>query len=193
MVTLCSNRPESFGPNSKLHPNLPTTCFLDVIVVPLPTWLFLLTTPLIALNFRHRKARSLRDDGSGAKSRVAKAIAVLYYILVFAMLAMESLEIARLSVAHLGIGLLPFTYIGVLTACAIHAFVTTRLAKGASALFWVALAAAMAVKLSTLVKEEGRRERIGVAAKYPLGDQVTDNGVMVGVEVVLAALEIAAR
>lgn len=192
MATLCGNRP--FGPHSKLHPNLPTTCFLDVIVVPLPIWLYLLTTPLlIALYLRDRKARASRDDCSGAKSRVAKAMAVVYYILIVAMLAMESLEIARLSIAHLGIGLLPFIYVGVLTACAVHAFMTTRLARGASALFWVALAVVMAVKLSALVEEEGRRERVGVAANYPLGDQVTDIGVMIGVEVVLAVLEIAAR
>ena len=191
MVALCSNRPEPFGPKSKLHPSLPTTCFLEVIVVPLPIWLLLLITPLlVALHSRNRKRRALKDDGASARSRIAKAIAVVYYILVFAMLAMETLEITRLSLAHLGIGLLPFVYVGVLTACALHTFVTMRLAKVAGVLFWVALAATMAIKLGALRKEEGVSERVGVTARYPLGDQVTDNGVMIGVEVVLAILEI---
>lgn len=109
------------------------------------------------------------------------------------MLAMESLEIARLVVAKLGIGLLPFVWVGVLVACAMHAFLKTRSAMGASVVFWIALAAVMAIKLSTLIKEEGQSERTGVANNYPLGDQVTDVGTMIGVEVVLAVLEIIGR
>lgn len=194
MIKLCSNRPESFGPHSKLHPNLPTTCFLDVIVVPLPTWLLLLATPLLIwLGLRDNKMVRSKGGGAPTKSRVAKVLSVIYYILIVAILAMESLEIARLAVAHLGIGLLPFVYVGVLIAGGLHAFSKTRFAMGASAVFWVALAAAKVIKLSSLVKEEGQSERVGVTSNYPLGDQVTDIGTMVGVELVLAVLEIVAR
>lgn len=120
-------------------------------------------------------------------------MSVVYYFLLVAMLAMESLEIARLSVAHLGIGLLPFVFVGVLVAGIVHAVIPTRFARAVGALFWIALAATMAVKLAALREEEGRYNRYGIAAKYPLGDEVTDVGVMIGVEVVLAVLETITR
>ena len=50
----------------------------------------------------------------------------------------------------------------------------------------------MAIKVATLTKEEGRYNRLGVTNNYPLGDEVTDNAVMMGVEIVLAVLEIVA-
>lgn len=108
------------------------------------------------------------------------------------MLAMVSLEIARLDIAELGIGLLPFTYVGVIVAGVGHVLTEKRasIVRGLGVLYWLMLAVAMALKVAALVEEEGTHNRVEVASKYPLGDEVTDLSVMLGVEIVLALLEV---
>ncbi|KAF2087048.1 hypothetical protein K490DRAFT_42560 [Saccharata proteae CBS 121410] len=201
MVQLCRNRPEGFGPHSSLHPNIPTTCFLDVIVEPLATWLFLLfLTALLPLRYRsylrrhprnsHPALTSTRPTKPGLVSRVASAI---YYILVVCLLAMASLEIARLVVAELGIGLLPFTYVGVLAALANRLTWPCRVSRLANAAFWLMLVVVMGLKTAAEADEMGgrveRRKATEGVGRYPTSDEVIDNAVMVGVEVGLAALE----
>ena len=103
---------------------------------------------------------------------------------------MCTLEIVRLSLAHLGFGLLPFTYVTLLLALWVY---WTKgiggrvqpwryLNVGA----WAALAVVNAVKLAEEVKEgvDTRKE-----TKYPMVDQVTDVAVMVVVYAVLIGLE----
>ena len=101
------------------------------------------------------------------------------------------LEIVRLSLAHLGIGLLPFTFVAIILAGVMR---LTRGLQGrvlgwrwANLALWVALAVMDGVKIAEEVKE-GMGARKGT--KYPVVDEVTDVGVMVGVYVVLGVLEI---
>lgn len=104
---------------------------------------------------------------------------------------MCTLEIVRLSLAQLGIGLLPFTYIGLLVAFALRFSRRLRTPiqnwRWASLFLWVSLAVANGVKLTGELKE-GIKERKGT--KYPMIDQITDIAVIIGVFVVLAVLEV---
>ena len=101
------------------------------------------------------------------------------------------LEIVRLSLANLGIGLLPFTFVTLITA-AVVCF--TRGLGGRIAgwgyvnvAVWIALAVTNGVKVAEETKE-GIGARKG--SKYPVADEVTDVSVMIGVYAVLALLEI---
>lgn len=217
MVTLCKNRPEGFGPHSSLHPSIPTTCFLDTILTPSATWLYLFLLPfllpLYARSLRsHNDKRSsgtdkyidefdgtpiLRsewDDDSVAKRGVfLRILSAVYYLLAVALLAMIALEIARLSIADLGFGLLPFTFGGILAALVLRSSWQARTVRLLNALYWVLLAAVMSVKLVAELREgEGSEKRTkgnGVVGKYPTSDETLDVAVMVGVEAALGALE----
>lgn len=124
---------------------------------------------------------------------------------------MISLEIARLSAAQLGIGLLPFSYVGVLLAAGVHFMsrtsskevqpISTRVAlsrtkakwilRCCSAMFWVLLLVAMSIKAAAAKMEENAGlVRKGVQANYPVDDSFVDNLTMACVEGVLVLLEL---
>ncbi|KAI4208653.1 MAG: hypothetical protein LQ349_009685, partial [Xanthoria aureola] len=101
------------------------------------------------------------------------------------------LEIVRLSLMHLGVGLLPFTFVALITAAAMR---FTKGLKGRvyawrylNLALWVALAVTNGVKIAEETKE-GTAARKG--SKYPVADEITDVAVMIGVYAVLASLEI---
>lgn len=104
---------------------------------------------------------------------------------------MCTLEIVRLALAHLGIGLLPFTYVTLFAA-----FIM-RLTRGlggrmrgwrwANIAIFVALAVTNGVKVAEEVKE-GVTTRKGT--KYPESDEIIDVSVMIGVYTVLMILEL---
>ena len=101
------------------------------------------------------------------------------------------LEIVRLSLTDLDVGLLPFTLIALVTAAAvryskglqgrIYGWVYLNLAM------WIAFAVTNGVKIAEETKE-GTGARKG--SKYPVADQITDVSVMIGVYAVLAFLEV---
>ena len=224
-MMLCSNRPEGFvrmesdvhslerlliytqGPLSHLYGHILTSCFLDTILVPLCTWLYLLwVVSLALLGSSRRSAFVLRahktsgdvevgDRGPKRSRRIAhKALSVLYYLLLLAQVLMCVLEITRLSLAHLGIGLLPFTFVSLILAFALH---LTHGFRGkvhgwewANVAVFIALAITNGVKIAEEVKE-GIDQRKGT--KYPESDEIIDVAVMVGVYAALAVLETVLR
>lgn len=102
------------------------------------------------------------------------------------------LEIVRLSLTHLGIGLLPFTLVALITAAAVQ---FTKGLQGRvygwsylNLALWVSLAVTNGVKIAEETKE-GTGARKG--SKYPVADEITDVAVMIGVYAVLAFLEVA--
>ncbi|KAI4254213.1 MAG: hypothetical protein L6R42_007291, partial [Xanthoria sp. 1 TBL-2021] len=203
------------GPLSHLYGQIVTSCFLDTILVPLCTWLYLAT--LIASTIigtrlfrhpssnvpRHRRFRDSKTtqevetnepaagDGIPQRTKSHKALSILYYLLLLAQILMCVLEIVRLSITHLGVGLLPFTLVVLITAAAV------RFTKGLrgriyawrylNLALWVALAVTNGVKIAQETKE-GTGSRKG--SKYPEADEITDVAVMIGVYAVLALLEI---
>lgn len=133
----------------------------------------------------------LADRGRKRSHRIAhKAFSIVYYLLLLAQVLMCVLEITRLSLAHLGIGLLPFTFVSLILAFAL------RLTRGfggrvlgwkwANLSVFIALAITNGVKIAEEVKE-GTLQRKG--SKYPESDEIIDVAVMVGVYAALAILE----
>ena len=104
------------------------------------------------------------------------------------------LEIVRLALAHLGIGLLPFTFVTLFIAAAMR---FTRGVKGrvlgwrwANLAVFIALAITNGVKIAEEDKE-GINQRKG--SKYPESDEIIDVSVMIGVYAALGLLEVLLR
>ncbi|KAL8636785.1 MAG: hypothetical protein Q9226_009212, partial [Calogaya cf. arnoldii] len=203
------------GPASHLYANIVTSCFLDTILVPLCTWLYLAALVAFTITgarlFPHRSSsfalqRRSRDGkvtqevetnelaadhATPRHTKFHKALSILYYLLLLAQFLMCILEIVRLAITHLGVGLLPFTLVVLITAAAVR---FTRGLKGRiyawrwlNLALWAALAIVNGVKIAGETKE-GTGARKG--SKYPVVDQITDVAVMIGVYVVLVILEI---
>ncbi|KAG9246917.1 hypothetical protein BJ878DRAFT_244682 [Calycina marina] len=195
-MMLCSNRSEGFGPKSILSSPLPTSCFTDTVLIPLPVWIALLMLPvLLILSLRHRKQNY---NPSTAHLRAKKShnclfttVSVVYYLLIVANMLMEVLEIVRLELIQYGISLIPFTFVGLLLAGALHwtegSGGRVRGWQAVNGVLWVGGIVMNVIKVVALVKEgiNGRRD-----SKYPIVDQVTDVAVVAGVYAVLAILEV---
>src|SRR6266536_1821412 len=141
---LCMNRPEGFvstllrrsseecnmltntqGPHSTLSSPIPTTCFVDVILVPLPAWVALLLLPaLFILSIHHRKSNfnpsTLHLRSRPTRNCAFRITSAIYYILIICNTLMQTLEIVRLALIYFGIGLLPFAYIGLIIGALFH-------------------------------------------------------------------------
>ncbi|RDL36977.1 Uncharacterized protein BP5553_04410 [Venustampulla echinocandica] len=197
-MSLCRNRPEGFGPHSTLSSPLPTACFADTIIIPLPVWLALILFPVLyVLSIHHR---SQNFDPSTSHLRIVPprnwlftTLTAIYYVLIVCNILMETLEIVRLALIHFGIALLPFTYVGLLLGGSLH--LTGGLhgrVRGWQAVntgvLWLGGLAVNAVKAAGLSKE-GIDTRKG--SKYPLSDQVVDVAVIAGIYAVLGILEMA--
>ncbi|MCJ1244876.1 hypothetical protein MMC30_002077 [Trapelia coarctata] len=213
---------ESDGPLSTLYPHILTSCFLDVILVPLCSWLYLILVLTLLFTHRpttsHSHGRAYKEDAAldgtvpynpappRKRSKVQLALTILYTLLLIAQLLMCILEITRLALANLGIGLLPFTLVAILVAGSLHlaSFISTsrrgrspgvrgsRLGgrrgwtRFANIFLWVSLIIVNVVKIVEETKE-GVDTRVGT--KYPMSDEVIDVGVMVGVYAVFGILE----
>lgn len=193
------------GPVSHGYSHILTSCFLDTILVPLCTWLYLLVVIVLAtlgarrspgVRRAHKTSEDVEVDGLADRGRrrthriAHKAFSIVYYLLLLAQVLMCVLEITRLSLAHLGIGLLPFTFVSLILAFALH---LTRGFRGrvlswkwANLAVFIALATTNGVKIAEEVKE-GTQQRKG--SKYPESDEIIDVAVMVGVYAALAILE----
>ena len=232
---LCSNRPEGFvgracsismgitaksrqGPRSHLYYHILTSCFLDTILVPLCTWIYLVV--LIGLVIKGTRFSSqisrqsskphsshlensdktnedveINELAAGDETRrfakTHEALSILYYLLILAQILMCVLEIVRLSLAHLGVGLLPFTFVALITAAALRFTKGLRGkvngSKYLNLALWIMLAVTNGVKVAEETKE-GTGARKG--SKYPVADEITDVSVMIGVYAALAALEV---
>ena len=148
----------------------------------------------------HKTSEDVEFDGLADRGRkrshtiAYKAFSIVYYLLLLAQVLMCVLEITRLSLAHLGIGLLPFTFVSLILAFTLH---LTRGFRGkvlgwkwANLAVFIALALTNGVKIAEEVKE-GTQQRKG--SKYPESDEIIDVAVMVGVYAALAILETVLR
>ena len=174
------------------------------------TWLYLILLGLLYLVTAKTRAATGHDIVAGqtkdakewstprpwkTKSTLYKILAALYYLLIVAQILMCILEITRLSLAHLGIGLLPFTFVALIVAAILRLTFGLRGRIGgwrwANLGLWILLAAANSVKLAEEAKESdglGGSQRKG--SKYMVVDELTDVGVMVGVYVAISILEV---
>lgn len=184
---------------STISSPIPTSCFIDTILVPLPVWLALATIPILfLLNLRSRKnnynpstthlrAKQTRTCGQ-------RTLSAIYYILIVANILMQVLEIVRLELISFGIGLLPFVILGLIVGAYLHFSngVSERIRYWmvVNCILWVG-GVVMSVVKTVGLAYEGIHERKG--GKYPMADQVTDTAVMAGVYAVILILEILLR
>lgn len=129
---------------------------------------------------------SYRNAPTKRRRFCTTVLEVLYWLFLVGMIAMVSLEIARLSAAHLGLGLLPFTYVGLILVGATRLTRKTLITKMVNVLFWVMLGVSNIIKISAEV-DEGIGSRKGTA--YPMVDEITDVAVMIVLCGLLAILE----
>lgn len=183
------------GPRSSLSAPIPTTCFVDVILVPLPVWIAVAL--LLAVIFLSSHGRRSTYKPSVAHPRTQRfkrwlhsAVSTVYYILIACNILMQTLEIVRLSLIHFGLGLLPFAYVGLIMGAVLHwsRGIQGRVQawQGINGVLWLGGAVMSVVKVVGLV-EEGVNGRKG--SNYPVSDQVIDVAVMAGVYAVIGTLE----
>lgn len=172
------------------------------------SWIYLLLAFFLVLPilFLGRRNNTLGLDSKAElrpkRSKILLTIfRVLYYFLILALIAMISLEIARLVDADLGIGLLPFLYPAYLLAAGVRGMVDFRwvatgkkerlIVKGVNTLLWLMLITLFSIKVGAYSLEglHSRDDRSPVD-RYKVVDEVTDVAVMVGVAVVLAVMEV---
>ncbi|CAL3969523.1 hypothetical protein PZA11_005951 [Diplocarpon coronariae] len=207
-MQLCRNRLEGFGPSSRISSPLPTSCFTDTILIPLPTWLGILLLALLLSIFssKHHHHHPHHPQSSpststfksistpsvhAGKSWLFILTSTLYYILILANILMVTLEIARLSRLPSGIGLLPFSYVGLLLGTLLFwsggAQGRLRDWQAVNMVLWIGGVAVSAVKVAGLTTQKGGRRE---GSRYPLEDQVVDVAVIMGVYVGIAVLEV---
>lgn len=160
-------------------PGLPSQCFFDTILVPLPTWVFILALPVVGL-IRTRVPSTQVLHANVRRAWIRSGTLGLYYFCVFAIVLMESIEIGRLAKADMGVGLLPFVYV----ACALAVVTCAMDARVARALGWergwwheaTALFCAMSGIISTVktIAVEALDGAARLNTAYPVSDQYTD-------------------
>jgi len=184
MSRLCHNREwdgNAFGP---IRGGDFTTCFEDVVLLPVSTWLLLLLSIPSVLSARRTRSMIMESKPS------RKWWLILFDIVSAAIMGMYILEMVRLQGAHLGIGLLPFIPIGAaLVIVLMHIHIrtrTTHVILTTVFIFWILLAIFSAVKFQTLVRIDHRGfKRKG--SKYPTADQITDY-IVILILTIIAAL-----
>ena len=176
--------------SSQLSSPLPTQCFFDVILVPLPTWILIVLVAIFPLIFRHPVTG--RDRPVRRWLRIV--LLVLYYFAIAVIVLMESVEVARFATTNLGVGLVPFVYAGCVVAGALQATGGLRgVLRGwqvAAFLFWVLSLCITTVKAAALAKfnKDGPEWRNDTA--YSVDHQITDLVILVIFYAIAGILEV---
>lgn len=186
----------------------------DVVLVPLPTWIYIFTVGTIAtvafatkynekvILANKRRSRASRillgpADADAIKNKpwVRNSIVGLYYAFIAAVVALQSVEVARFVQSGQGVGLTPFVYGGCAMAVALRA--TKGLKnnvpgwQSASQLFWLVSAVVTIIKAVAvgrmLVFPDGRFAREGTA--YPTEMQLAIQVVLFILYLMLLSVE----
>ncbi|KKY30299.1 hypothetical protein UCDDA912_g09775 [Diaporthe ampelina] len=176
---LCQNRQEDVSFLLGASSNLPSQCFFDTILVPLPTWVFILALPAVGL-VRTRVPSTQVLHANVSRGWIRSGTLGLYYFCILAIVLMESIEVGRLAKADMGVGLLPFVYV----ACVLAVVMCAADARVAGALGWergwwheaMALFCAMSGIISTVktIAVEALDGAARLNTAYPVSDQYTD-------------------
>jgi len=159
-----------------------STCSLDVILIPLPTWFLLF---FIYLYLFQSPRPGYRTEN------LPKWISIGYLFFLLAFIGMASLEIARLAVANLGVGMLPFTLVGLGIAFAM-VYLRNKDGRRCAAFlapYFLLLSTMEALKVHRLIEIQRQIDTIK-GSKYPVSDWLTDVIVMLALSALCAILEI---
>jgi hypothetical protein len=184
---------ENQGSSSPIT-SLPTQCYFDTILIPLPTWILVLLAFIIFPIFIRRDFVKQFPGWQVKKRWWRIALHTVYYFCIAVVMLMESVEIARLVQIEYGIGLLPFVYAGCVIAAVLQA--SSRGCERlqgwqiANLLFWILSLAVTSVKLASLgrlsMTSEFRRDE----TVYSIPHQVNDLAIEVAFFAILAGLEV---
>ncbi|KAI0175215.1 hypothetical protein BJ166DRAFT_166188 [Pestalotiopsis sp. NC0098] len=205
MSGFCTNRPEGFGPISQLADPLPTQCFFDTILVPTPTWLYLLALPVLFFLTPKQRSRTSSTAGKWWASLLSKStwrarwgqmlLFAAYYFVVAVLALMQSVEVIGLARIKLGVGLLPFAYVGFAAAIALQAtdglFRRIRGYWAATTAFWVAGAAITALKITGVLGLGLKGSLAREDTTYATVHQFTDLVILAAFYVLAVVVEIA--
>jgi multisubunit Na+/H+ antiporter MnhB subunit len=111
---ICSNR---FEPAAA-----PSTCTLDTVLIPLPSFLLIAVLLTTLLFYLARGRKNAAKQRQGIHWQTPRWMSVVYILLVIAALALNILQIVRLVLDQQGVGLLPVTLVGIILALAIYRF-----------------------------------------------------------------------
>ncbi|TLD25445.1 hypothetical protein PspLS_06118 [Pyricularia sp. CBS 133598] len=200
MPELCTNRPEGINAVSGISRPLPTQCFFDTILMPLPTWLLITALLLLVIIFPAAEQTG-RPRAGNPRQWVRRGTLGVYYFFAIAAVGMQLLEVGRLVAANLGVALLPFATVGTLLVVVVRGLSDQTLplrrsaAMATSVVFWTLGMCMATVKVAALTRFMGDPEEGAVSPQarqssaYPVVDQIIDNAVLVGLYVLLAVLE----
>ncbi|KAK0542900.1 hypothetical protein OC861_006651 [Tilletia horrida] len=200
---LCGLRFDNAVGFASTRDGLTTTCFNDVVLEPLATWVLLLVI-LPALHLlvwlpyirsgaaqapllRFRYGTTVSEEKGLTPRRyggLRTAGNVLYALLIIAAFLMNILQIVRLALANRGVGLLPFNLAGILIVLFMMVVPTPahRSARTKTSLailfYWTMLIAFTGVAIGTMQKLNGIEDRKGT--EYLLSDELIDVGVQIG-------------
>ncbi|OLN85252.1 hypothetical protein CCHL11_04241 [Colletotrichum chlorophyti] len=195
MPGLCGMRPEGLTVHSRFGP-LPSTCFFDVIIIPLPAWIRIaITFALFHFLVPHIIVDKLKRY-SVKKEWQRHAQLSVYYFCILVVVLMQILEIARLVSIRYALGLLPFVFVGCGLCAAMQA---TRGAKGkirnwqpANVIFWAMSIAVNIIKILSIQRASMRFPEFRRAGtNYPTTHEIQDVAVIVGFYFLLLINEIA--
>ncbi|KAF9043611.1 hypothetical protein BDZ89DRAFT_237785 [Hymenopellis radicata] len=172
---LCSNRYPL--------PGSPTTCLLDTVLVPLPSFLFIIALPIALFYQRGRILPRIHSE---------RWMHITYLGLVACNWAMTILELARLALENLGVGLLPMTTIGLMLA--FFVLLTerkglTRVVSMVLASYWFLLSIMFIIKSVRLHLLEKLDPTTRENSKYPNSDWFLDNVVMMALFIIFFIYE----
>ncbi|KAF8885922.1 hypothetical protein CPB85DRAFT_362097 [Mucidula mucida] len=172
---LCSNRYPL--------PGSPTTCLLDTVLVPLPSFLFIVAIPVALFYQRGRILPRIHSR---------RWLHITYLALVAASWAMTILEIIRLGLENMGVGLLPITTIGLMLA--FFVLLTerkgpTRVVSMIFASYWLLLSIMFIIQSVRLHLLEKLNPTTMENSKYPSSDWFLDNVVMMALFIIFFIYE----
>lgn len=99
----------NYGPLTAYIQGLPTSCSFDVSIVPIPSIVLLVALSLLAWRIHSQSLSTRRSTASSPNTPpLPNYLHYAYVALVVALLGMRILEITRLAIAQMGVGLLPF-------------------------------------------------------------------------------------
>ncbi|EFQ30333.1 hypothetical protein CGRA01v4_00239 [Colletotrichum graminicola] len=195
MQRLCGMRPEGLTVQSRFSP-LPSMCFFDTILVPLPAWIRLVVT-FALFHFVVRVLIVEKIKRYAVKKEWQRhAQLSFYYFSILVVFLMEILEMARLVGLRFAIGLIPFVFAGCGVSAAMQA---TRGAKGrirnwqpANVIFWIMSVAITILKILTIQRSSMRSPEFRrMGSDYPTTHQVQDLAIIAGFYFLLLVNEIA--
>jgi len=171
MIFLCQNR--------FVLPGSPSTCTIDTVLVPLPSFLLVVFTGFMLWRRSDDRSRMV----------IPRWLHILYMVLVFATIAMTILELARDIADKLGVGLLPMVLIALIIVFFGLRYELRGHSKSLSALFFaywllnIVFQSIKVVRLQKLVQLDPAK------TMYPSSDQLLDNAVILGLYVIFLIIE----